>query len=142
MYTAIDVAKNVVNRCIEDKSPITNLQLQKIMFYIQKKFLSFDTPLFDEDFEAWRFGPVIPSVYYLFCGYGAMAITDEFKSEYERLSKNDGIYIWPIVKEKREIGTWKMVQETHRPNGAWAKTYNNGCGYREVISKTNIKIFG
>lgn len=37
-YKAIDIAKNIINKCTIDKHPISNLQLQKILYYIQKDF--------------------------------------------------------------------------------------------------------
>ena len=50
MYNAIELSKYIVSKCVHDKCPISNLQLQKILYYIQKDFLSrgdvaFDTSL-------------------------------------------------------------------------------------------------
>lgn len=43
---------------------ITNLKLQKLVFYTQAFHLAiYDTPIFDEDFEAWVHGPVIKPLY-------------------------------------------------------------------------------
>ena len=39
MYTAMDLAKYIVSKCYYDGCPISNLQLQKILYYIQKEFL-------------------------------------------------------------------------------------------------------
>lgn len=36
---ALEVAKYVVTKCNKDKCPISNLQLQKILYYIQHDFL-------------------------------------------------------------------------------------------------------
>ena len=74
MYKAIDVAKYIVNKCIDDGYPISNLQLQKILYFIQRYYLQKDDQLFDDDFEAWQFGPVIPAVYYKFCGQGVISM--------------------------------------------------------------------
>jgi uncharacterized phage-associated protein len=44
---------------------ISNLKLQKLVYYAQAWHLGiYDTPLFDEDFEAWVHGPVIPALFY------------------------------------------------------------------------------
>ena len=75
MYTAIDLSKYIVLKCIQDEHPISNLQLQKILYYIQKDFLSRDDLAFSDSIEAWQFGPVVPNVYYYYCGYGAMPIS-------------------------------------------------------------------
>ena len=39
MYKAIDLSKYIVSKCVRDNIPISNLQLQKILYYIQKEFL-------------------------------------------------------------------------------------------------------
>ena len=75
MYKAIDLANYIVEKCIKDDNPITNLQLQKILYFIQKDFLKRGTRAFSDDIEAWKFGPVVPNVYFYFCGFGAMPIS-------------------------------------------------------------------
>jgi len=43
---------------------ITNLKLQKLTYYAQAWHLAIrNVPMFDEDFEAWVHGPVLPALY-------------------------------------------------------------------------------
>jgi uncharacterized phage-associated protein len=74
MYSAEQAAGYIVEKCIRDGQLISNLQLQKILYYAQRVFLQAGSRLFDDDFEAWPFGPVVPSVYYKYCAYGTMPI--------------------------------------------------------------------
>ena len=37
MYLAMTVAKYIVSKCTREKSPISNLQLQKLLYLIQKE---------------------------------------------------------------------------------------------------------
>ena len=40
---------------------MSNMKLQKMLYYQQGYHLAaFGTPLFDEDIEAWMYGPVVP----------------------------------------------------------------------------------
>lgn len=39
IYDALDVAKYIVNKCTSENRPITNLQLQKILYFLQKQHL-------------------------------------------------------------------------------------------------------
>ena len=56
-----------MNRRIED---MTNLKLQKLLYYCQAWHLVFtDKELFDDRIEAWVHGPVIPSVFHRFRQY-------------------------------------------------------------------------
>ena len=52
MYAAIDLSKYIVSKCIRDDHPISNLQLQKILYYIQKDFLKKGKIAFPDDIEA------------------------------------------------------------------------------------------
>lgn len=140
MYTALDLSKYIVSKCIEDGEPISNLQLQKILYYIQKTFLQRGLRAFPDEIEAWQFGPVVPNVYYYFCGFGAMSITNVNNT----LSPtgNDKKIIDSIIESKRILDPWEMVSETHKPEGAWAKIYREGSGNRNVIPTELIKAVG
>lgn len=39
MYKALDISKYIINKCVNDEKYISNLQLQKILYFIQKEFL-------------------------------------------------------------------------------------------------------
>jgi uncharacterized phage-associated protein len=50
--------------CRDRGDVLTNLKLQKLLYYAQAWYLALhQKPLFDEDFEAWVHGPVLPSQY-------------------------------------------------------------------------------
>lgn len=140
MYKAIDLAKYIVSKCIGEKCPISNLQLQKILYYIQRDFLRRDEVAFEDAIEAWQFGPVVPKVYYYYSGFGAMPIS--FVREDHEVLYNDKQNIDAIVETKRKLHPWDMVRDTHQPNGAWAQTYKDGSGNRQVIKRSLIKELG
>ena len=75
MYSAIDLSKYIVTKCIHDGYPISNLQLQKILCSIQKAFIDKGSSAFADEIEEWNFGSAVPEAYYYFCGFGAMPIT-------------------------------------------------------------------
>ena len=64
-YKALDIANKIISKTdLEHGDTISNLKLQKMMYYRQGFHLAyFGTPLFDEDIVAWQYGPVVPSVY-------------------------------------------------------------------------------
>ncbi len=54
---------------------MTNMKLQKMLYYEQGFHLAcFGTPLFEEDIEAWQYGPVVPVVYEHYKQYGGEGI--------------------------------------------------------------------
>ena len=60
---ALDLAKYILVKAEMLDKPISNFQLQQILYIIQKYFLLNDKYAFLEYFYAWRIGPVIPRVY-------------------------------------------------------------------------------
>ena len=142
MYAALDIAKYVVTKCKRDGKPISNLQLQKILYYIQRDYLRSGSIAFQDSIEAWRFGPVVPKVYYYFCGAGSMPLIPLVEFEGSTISDYDKMRIDRIVEEKRKLSAWSMVYETHREGGAWDITYQNGKGYRRVIDINLIRTVG
>lgn len=63
MANAMDVADYIIYKA-KDYGMVSNLQLQKIMYFLNAKKLVVDNePLVDEPFERWDYGPVVRSVY-------------------------------------------------------------------------------
>lgn len=74
-FTAIDVARHIVNYVNQNGGVISNLKLQKILYFIQGTYLSTAGKLcFPDLIHAWDFGPVIPEVYYEFKRFGSNSI--------------------------------------------------------------------
>ena len=139
IYKALDIAKYVVSVCYEQGAPVTNLKLQKILYFIQKDFIKRNTLAFSDDIEAWKFGPVVPSVYYHFCHFGSMPITEEYKTNIFPDEVENKNAIDHVIQDNYKIYPWTLVERTHKPNGAWAKTFKMGEGCFNIIKPTLIK---
>mgnify|MGYP001066953874 CR=1 FL=1 len=140
VYAALDVAKYIVDKCTSDKQPISNLQLQKILYFLQKKYLVDEKRiLFSDEIQAWQFGPVVPEVYYQYCGFGSMAITMNYNIDIDYADQQK---IDAIVEEKRGKDPWDLVQETHAQGKAWAEVYRDGWGNRRPIPVRLIQLKG
>jgi uncharacterized phage-associated protein len=64
------VADTIIALSHERGREITNLKLQKLLYYSQAWNLAFTgMPLFSESIEAWVHGPVVPSVFRRFREY-------------------------------------------------------------------------
>lgn len=140
MYDAIHLSKYIISKCVSDGLPISNLQLQKILFYIQKDYLKRDSVAFSDEIEAWQFGPVVPNAYYRFCGFGAMPISVKYSDC--SIKSDDALQIDPIIEAKRCLNPWEMVKDTHKPNGAWDQVYRSGSGNKQKIPHNLIKSAG
>lgn len=72
------IANYLLRTAREQGEVLTNLKLQKLLYYAQAWHLALhDRPLFDEDFQAWIHGPVLPSQYFRFREYSWKPITED-----------------------------------------------------------------
>lgn len=131
MYRALDVANYVINRYNENNISITNLKLQKVLYYIQAAFLVERGPgCFKDEIMCWRHGPVIQSVYNKFSKYGSEIIPrqeqksqmvfDEGKWKFESrlINKNDidikdRNLIDKVADGLASYEPWYLVDRTH-----------------------------
>lgn len=97
VYDVLDICRYVINYSNDKDYGISNLKLQKILYFIQAYFLISETgkPCFLDKIEAWDFGPVIPKAYHEYKQYGSGDIP--FISSYFVFEKND---IWSVKRVK------------------------------------------
>lgn len=126
-YDALDIAEYVLWYCENTlHQAITNLQLQKILYYIQGEYLAlYNKPLFDNDMEAWDYGPVIPDVYYEYKEFVSNQILGIEPHNRNILDECDINLIEKIVNEKSKLNVWKLVDDTHNES-PWLKNFKPG----------------
>lgn len=136
-YSAIDIANKILSSVASDSGDlISNMKLQKMLYYQQGFHLAFfKTPLFEEEIEAWMYGPVVPAVYEHFKEYGNQGI--EYKDtpieltiEEERLFDN----VCRVYNKYSAIGLMEMTHE----EAPWKSTHT---GVGQVISKDKLTSF-
>lgn len=99
MYNALDIAKYLITLASpEEEDLITNLKLQKLLYYAQGFHLAlFGKPVFSEQIKAWQYGPVVPEVYHTYKQYKTNYLPqpDDFNvDEYDRETQDllDEVY--------------------------------------------------
>jgi uncharacterized phage-associated protein len=74
------IANYFLDRAAKEGRTLDQMQVQKLVYFAQGWTLGIlDRPLFDEDIEAWRWGPVIRSIRTEFKDFGANPITAKAK---------------------------------------------------------------
>lgn len=137
-YSAIDIAKYTVSYCFKEKHPISNLKLQKMLYYLWIEYYKITKDsLFIDDICAWQLGPVVPEAYYEFCAYAGRPITRIFDIS---LEGKDRVYINDIIEKYLPIAASTLVNKTHAEGMPWDLIYRNGLGARNVIPYDLIKI--
>ena len=135
-YNAVDIAKYIIYYCKEQGYFITNLKLQKILYFIQAEFLvSKNACWFHEEIEAWDFGPVVPEVYreYKSFGNSNLFLDDE---DLPYISSEDKELINGMIDICSKYSASELVSLTHN-QAPWKKAYKKY--FNNIISKQSIK---
>lgn len=131
-YSALEVARYVITKCSEAGKPVSNLKLQKMLYFLWVEFYrQTGRTLFYDDICAWQFGPVVPEVYYEYCSYAGRPINVIYHTT--DISPRDRRVLDGIIDEYMEVPVNTLINRTHALGTAWDLTYRNGMGNRRTI---------
>lgn len=74
MIDCLNAARYFIIRAYEDgiEAEMTNMKVQKLLYYAQSLHLAlYDVPLFEDEIQAWRYGPVCPPAYRFYSDFEA-----------------------------------------------------------------------
>ena len=141
IYNALLIAEYIVKYCNDKKFSISNLKLQKLLYFVQAAFLvEKGLPCFPEEIEAWDFGPVVPLVYYKYKIYGGTNIPYMNSDEnlFEVISQEDKDIINRIINDCAKYTASMLVDITHK-QAPWLEAYAPYT--RNTITKNSITDF-
>jgi len=138
-HTALQVAEWFLahNRIMEAEAGaerISNLKLQKLLYYAQGSFLAITgKPLFDDEIEAWQNGPAIESVYQKYKAYRTDGIPFDEDFDSSAYSDEERELLTSVYNEFGQFSAWKLRNMT-REEEPWLNTPQT-----QIISKAAIK---
>ena len=151
-YPVRDVSHYIIVYSNKKDYGVSNLKLQKLLYFVQAFFLINDCPpCFDEKIEAWDFGPVVPEIYREYKRYGGMDIpTIDYYVKFDKkniwnteriyyediISDDDKEMIQAVVDKFAHCSATFLVNLTHNQD-PWINAYVNG--QRNEITKDDIK---
>ncbi len=138
MVRANDVAKLFLKWARENGDTITNLKIQKLLYYAQAWYLvNYGRRLFDDDIEAWDLGPVIRSIYRKWKKYNSMPIqyTPNDKEE-NAFEKHHLEFLVEFYRIFSSFSSTALVSMTHNED-PWKKAFESGKN--NVISPSLMK---
>lgn len=156
LYTAKSVANYFIGYYKNKKTDITPMKIQKLIYFSHGWNLAiFEEALIDELVEAWRYGPVIPSIYHEFKFFGKDSITSFAYSRENYPSKPLENIIFlkiPIPENENTIALLDRIIEvygklsviqlsnlTHQPDTPWAQVWNKNSPKNKNIDNKIIK---
>jgi len=147
MYSASEIAVHFVRRGIEERNYLTQMKLQKMVYFAQGYHLArYGQKLIKDEVQAWQYGPVFPSLYDDYKLYGGNPI-ETFK--FSRLGENPTIprltpeaqetinFTWNTLKN---ISAAQLSNWTHKPDSPWDRAYREG-ERGVIIPENEIKAY-
>jgi len=113
MATAQNIADHILWSSHESGSFISNLKLQKLLYYVQSWHLAInDSALFSEKFEAWVHGPAIPEIYRRYKRFSWRSIDEEV--EQPILDDHTRRFVEEVLDEYGHLDARRLEYLTHR----------------------------
>lgn len=121
MYTAHEIASYIINWCHENNVAITNLKLQKLLYFVQGENCRIThSRLISNDFYAWQLGPVVPEVYFEYAMYSSSTLPKQKINV--NLSSQDCDVINRTLIKYGVMPTWDLVELSHSQD-PWKYNY-------------------
>lgn len=111
MQSCFDIAYYLIELANQTGATVSNLKLQKLVYYAQAWYLAIHgTPLFEEDFQAWVHGPVVPALYQKYKGFGWQPIQADGSPV---LPKEIVSFLDEVAQEYLDCDGYELEQMTH-----------------------------
>lgn len=124
-YNVLDIANKLLWNAESSSGGeelMTNMKLQKMLYYQQGFHLAyFGTPLFEEDIEAWMYGPVVPTVYDHFKEFGRKGIAPDKESKFTFKDKKEEALFNEVCKIYGNYSAVGLMNMTHSES-PWKST--------------------
>lgn len=142
-YSAKAFANTILNWADELGVPVTPLKLQKMLFFVHADYLCrFGEPLVSEEFEAWNYGPVAPSVYAQFKEFSRQPITKRAIT-FNPMTRSSSVLTAEFDEETRErvrsifdlyipVEAGLLSAISHKAGGPWF------CAFEQFEAHRNI----
>lgn len=121
---------------------ITNLKAQKLAYYVQGlSYAILGEPMFEEDFEAWMYGPVIPELYDQLKEFGSSQIKLDNTDDDDTMFTDKQLDV--IIRVYNTFGqysAWKLRDMTHEEK-PWKDTKRGTTIDKELIKGYFIERF-
>ena len=116
----LNFANHILAVAYENKLSVSNLGLQKIMYFTMREHKNNQallSEIYDEPFYVWRYGPIVPFIYRKYCGYGSRTIIEKGEKINEYSIFDDSIIkllnedLFTLIDKSREHKFWQKNKD-------------------------------
>jgi uncharacterized phage-associated protein len=133
-YSPTTIANYFLDRASQEARALTPMQLIKLVYIAHGWNLGyFDRPLIQEKVQAWKFGPVIESLYQQVKRFGSSAVAGRIGAHLpwmpaqaiDETTKSLLDHVWDSY---RGFSGLQLSQMTHQPGTPWDNVWNTQGG--------------
>lgn len=124
-HDARSVANELISRAINSGSTFTPMQVVKLVYFCHAWMLGlYHRPLLEQPVEAWRYGPVVPEVYFSLRRYGGEPVRRPIEIGDEEYDKYETDLIDQVFQKYGVLSGRQHSGMTHAPGTPWHITWN------------------
>lgn len=132
-HTAYEIADYFLLKAEKDGERISNLKLQKLIYYAQGLHLALDKgPLFKEQIKAWNYGPVIPVLYTFYRDNGAAGIPPDNSFNPKSIDKDTRQFLDEIYDAFGQFSATRLMEISHTDQ-CWKDAHPNGVIHHQAM---------
>lgn len=140
-----DVVNYLLKHFDTDKYKITNMKINKLLYYIQGHYIAkCNKPLFLEPIEAWMFGPVISHIYGEFFNFVNNPIPNNYICEGKtgnEINQETQEFIKKTLNNYINLSSYDLSVKTHNEK-PWKNAYNPRKKWKNnIITHHSLKEF-
>ena len=150
-HDARQVANFIIDYCSSTGRPISNLSLQKIVYFCHAwSLVVLGKPLVRQSFEAWQYGPVIQHLYHEFKCFDRQPITEKARGLNITTGKKEEVtyefdndteeVLLRVVDFYTRVSASDLVRMTHAPGSPWDRVWNHSETTRPGMKLRDVDI--
>jgi uncharacterized phage-associated protein len=135
-YDARAVANLLLELAQVQRLPLTQVSILKLLYFAHGWYLAIHRrPLISQEFEAWKYGPVVKVVRDAFRNYEAAPIAERATKldiltsartvVAPDISSDDATFIRAIFDAYHLYDAWELSDMTHEPGSPWDQIWNS-----------------
>ena len=120
-HDARSVANKIIELAHENGEDVTPMKVNKLVYFCHAWMLGlYHEPLLSEPIEAWKYGPVVSSVYDSLRRYGGYPVTRPITAApQEEYNENEEDLINQVWNKYGKFHAYQLLSMTHRQGTPW-----------------------
>lgn len=134
-----EIAKFIIKESESLGNPVSNLKLQYLLYFCYIEYLNkYKEPLFQEIIQEWKCGPVVPSIYWRYCTYGALAI-HSYNLDYVNLPIDVVEVARAIIHKYLDFSVYDLLNHLISSSSHWATIIKQPFEVPATIERESAK---